>query len=380
MKRRNFLTGATIGATTSVAIAACGQSTTESASGTSTTSEGPAVQTDDTKAVEWRMASSYTPSLDTVYGGSEDFVERVKELTNGKFQIELSAAGELVPGLEVLDAVQQGTVQSGHTNSYYYRGKNEALAFDTAVPFGFNYRQQNAWLYHGGGLELVHELLSDFNVISFPGGNTGTQMGGWWKREINSTADLQGLNMRIPGLGGLVMERLGVNVQNLAGGEIFQALQLGTIDSAEFVGPYDDEKLGLFKAASIYYYPGWWEPGSQYSFYFNLDAWNDLPTSYQEALKTAASEAHVSIMASYDSLNPGALASLLDQDVELKRFSDEIMAAAQTAAFELYEELAAEDESYRKVFDAWKAFREDSNRWFSTSELGFTDFAFSAGA
>ena len=375
MKRRNFLTGATAGTATTVAIAACGQSTT-----TSTTSGAPAVQTDDTRAVEWRMASSYTPSLDTVYGGSEIFIERVKELTDDKFQITLSAAGELVPGLEVLDAVQQGTAQAGHTNSYYYRGKNEALAFDTAVPFGFNYRQQNAWLYQGGGLELVHELLADFNVISFPGGNTGTQMGGWWKQAINSVADLQGLNMRIPGLGGLVMERLGVNVQNLAGGEIFQALQLGTIDAAEYVGPYDDEKLGLFKAAQIYYYPGWWEPGSQYSFYFNLDAWNDLPASYQQALKTAASEAHANIMATYDALNPGALVSLQEQGVELRRFSDEIMAAAETAAFELYEELAAENASYRKVFDAWSAFRKISNRWFSTSELGFTDFVFAKGA
>ena len=277
------------------AIASCGQSTTDS---------GPAVQTDDTKAIEWRMASSYTPSLDTVYGGSEVFVERVSELTNGQFQITLSAAGEIVPGLEVLDAVQQGTVQAGHTNSHYYRGKNEALAFDTAVPFGFNYRQQNAWLYQAGGLDLIHELLADFNIISFPGGNSGTQMGGWWNKEINTPADLQGINMRIPGLGGLVMERLGVNVQNLAGGENFQALPLGTIDAAEFVGPYDDEKLGLQKAASIYYYPGWWEPGSQYSFYFNLDAWHDLSPVYQQALKTAASEAHVNIMARYDALNP----------------------------------------------------------------------------
>ncbi|MEM8545684.1 MAG: TRAP transporter substrate-binding protein [Cyanobacteria bacterium P01_H01_bin.119] len=373
MKRRKLFTGAAAGAATTVAIAACQQSTPS----TDASSEGsPVVQTDETQAVEWRMASSYTPSLDTVYGGSEVFVERVSELTDGQFQISLSAAGEIVPGLEVLDAVQQGTVQSGHTNSYYYRGKNEALAFDTAVPFGFNYRQQNAWLYQGGGLELIHELLSDFNIISFPGGNTGTQMGGWWKQEVNSVADIQGLNMRIPGLGGLVMERLGINVQNLAGGEIFQALQLGTIDAAEYVGPYDDEKLGLYQAASIYYYPGWWEPGSQYSFYFNLDAWNDLPTSYQEALKTAASEVHLNIMARYDALNPPALASLLDQGVELRRFSDEIMAQARTAAFELYEELASDNESYRKVFDAWQAFREDSNRWFSTSELGFNDFAF----
>ena len=374
MKRRQFVTGTAIGAATAVTAAACGDSATETSDGPGAS---PTVQTDDAPTVEWRMASSYTPSLDTVYGGSEVFIERVNALTNGKFTIDIFASGELVPGLEVLDAVQQGTVQAGHTNSYYYRGKNEALAFDTAVPFGLNFRQQTAWLYEGGGLELVHELLSDFNIISFPAGNTGTQMGGWWNKAINTTADLQGLNMRIPGLGGEVLKRLGVNVQNLAGGEIFQALQLGTIDAAEFVGPYDDEKLGLFKAATTYYYPGWWEPASQYSLYFNLDEWNKLPASYQQVLKTAAAETHTTIMARYDAQNPGALAKLLDQGVELKRFPDEIMAAAQDVAFELYEELAAGDAAYNKIYSAWKQFREQSNQWFSSSELGFTDFAFS---
>ncbi len=369
MKRRHLIGSVALGAGFTAAIAACGGQQTAS------TSNSPGVQTDDAPNVQWRMASSYTPSLDTVYGGSEYFVERVSQLTNGRFEISLSAAGEIVPGLEVLDAVQQGTVQSGHTNSYYYRGKNEALAFDTAVPFGFNYRQQNAWLYEGGGLELIHELLSDFNIISFPGGSTGTQMGGWWNREVNSPSDLQGVNMRIPGLGGTVMERLGVNVQNLAGGEIFQALQLGTIDAAEWVGPYDDEKLGLYQAASIYYYPGWWEPASQYSFYFNLDEWNALPENYQNVLKTAAAETHLNIMARYDARNPGALRSLLDQGVELKRFPDEIMAAGRTASFELYEELAAADATYNKIYTAWKDFRENSNRWFSTSELAFINFA-----
>lgn len=371
MKRRKLIGTVALGAGTTAAIAACSGNQTSSTS-------GPIVQSDTAPNIKWRMASSYTPSLDTVYGGSEFFVERVKQLTEGRFEISLSAAGEIVPGLEVLDAVQQGTVQAGHTNSYYYRGKNEALAFDTAVPFGFNYRQQNAWLYEGGGLELMHELLSDFNIISFPGGSTGTQMGGWWKKEINTPADLQGVNMRIPGLGGVVMERLGVNVQTLAGGEIFQALQLGTIDAAEWVGPYDDEKLGLHNAASIYYYPGWWEPGSQYSFYFNLNAWNDLPDSYQYALRTAAGETHANIMARYDARNPGAIRSLLEQGVELKRFPDAVMAEAQTASFELYEELAAEDAAYNKIYTAFKEFRDASNRWFSASELGYTDFTFAS--
>ncbi|WP_026100714.1 TRAP transporter substrate-binding protein [Synechococcus sp. PCC 7336] len=370
MKRRSLIRTGVLTAGTAAALAACGSQSTS-------TSSGPAIQTDTAPNIKWRMASSYTPSLDTVYGGSEFFIERVKQLTDGRFEMTLYAAGEIVPGLEVLDAVQQGTVHAGHTNSYYYRGKNAALAFDTAVPFGFSYRQQNAWLYEGGGLELVNELLSDFNIISFPGGNTGTQMGGWWNKEVNSAADLQGINMRIPGLGGVVMERLGVNVQNLAGGEIFQALQLGTIDAAEFVGPYDDEKLGLDKAARIYYYPGWWEPASQYSFYFNIDEWNKLPDTYQYALESAAAETHANIMARYDARNPGAIASLLDRGVELKRFSNNLMAASRRAAFEVYEELAADDATYNKVYSAWKEFRENSNRWFAASELGYTDFAFS---
>ena len=374
MKRRHLIGSVALGAGTTAAIAACGGEST-----TTATDGSPVVQTDSAPNIEWRMASSYTPSLDTVYGGSEFFVERVNQLTGGRFVISLFAAGELVPGLEVLDAVQQGTVQAGHTNSYYYRGKNEALAFDTAVPFGFNYRQQNAWLYEGGGLELMHELLSDFNIICFPGGNSGTQMGGWWNQEVNTAADLQGVNMRIPGLGGVVMERLGVNVQNLPGGEIFQALQLGTIDAAEFVGPYDDEKLGLNNAASIYYYPGWWEPGSQYSFYFNLSEWNNLPETYQAALRAAAAETHLNIMARYDSLNPGAMRSLLDQGVDLRRFPDELMAAAQTAALDLYEELSAGDATYNRIYTAWREFQENSNRWFSASELGYTSFAFSQG-
>lgn len=369
MKRRKFLTGAAVGTATAATLASCNQAS-------ESTSSSPTVQTDSNPAVEWRMASSYTPSLDTVYGGSEAFVQRVSDMTDGKFQITIFAAGELVPGLEVLDAVQQGTVQAGHTNSYYYRGKNEALAFDTAVPFGMNFRQQTAWLYQGGGLDLVHELLSDFNIISFPAGSTGTQMGGWWKQEINSASDLEGINMRIPGLGGSVLERLGVNVQNLAGGEIFQALQLGTIDAAEWVGPYDDEKLGLHNAASIYYYPGWWEPASQYSLYFNLDEWNKLPTTYQEVLKVAAAATHADIMARYDARNPAALAKLLNEGVQLTRFSDEIMTVAREAAFDLYEELASADAAYNKIYTAWKQFQADSNRWFSTSEFGFTDFAF----
>ncbi|ERN42369.1 TRAP-type mannitol/chloroaromatic compound transport system, periplasmic component [Rubidibacter lacunae KORDI 51-2] len=373
MKRRRLIADAAVGAAGTVAIAAC----TRGNSGGG--SSAPAMEVDDRKNVRWRMASSYTPAIDVLYGGSERFAERVRELTDGRFEIAISASGEIVPGLEILDAVQQGTVQSGHTASYFYRGKNEALAFDTAVPFGLNYRQQTAWMYEGGGLDLIHSVLADFNIISFPGGNTGTQMGGWWKERNRTPADLNGKNMRIPGLGGVVMERLGVNVQTLAAGEILQALQLGAIDAAEFAGPYDDEKLGLYKVANLYYYPGWWEPSGQASFYFNLNAWNELPSSYRLALQTAAAEAHTHIMASYDARNPEALQRLVDRGVELVRFSDEIMTSARQIAFDLYEEIAAKDKSYQKVYQAWQQFRSNSNRWFSTSELSYTDFSVAGG-
>ena len=251
MKRRKFVGNAVIGATGTVALAGCRQTTTSTA-----------VQSGSQPRIRWRMATSWPTSLDTILGGAKTISQRVSEMTNGRFTITPFAAGEIVPGLQVLDAVQTGTVQCGHTASYYYIGKNPALAFGTAVPFGLDAQQQNAWLYHGGGLEAMQKLYTDFGVINFPAGNTGTQMGGWFKREVNSVADLNGLKMRIPGLGGEVMSRLGVNVQVLPGGEIYLALERGAIDAAEWVGPYDDEKLGLDQAAQFYYYPGWWEPAS----------------------------------------------------------------------------------------------------------------------
>ncbi|NEQ70661.1 MAG: ABC transporter substrate-binding protein, partial [Symploca sp. SIO2D2] len=250
MKRRKFLNHTALGAATTAALVGCsGSSNTQTAS------------TTDLPTLRWKMATSWPQSLDTIFGGAETVCQRVSDMTGGRFTIKPFAAGEIVPGTQVLDAVQAGTVECGHTASYYYIGKNPALAFATSIPFGLNAQQQNAWLYHGGGLEAIQKIYSDFGIINFPAGNTGAQMGGWFKREIKSLADLQGLKMRIPGLGGKVMDSLGVNVQVLPGNEIFLALDRGAIDAAEWVGPYDDQKLGLNKAANFYYYPGWWEPG-----------------------------------------------------------------------------------------------------------------------
>ncbi|GET41294.1 TRAP transporter substrate-binding protein [Microseira wollei] len=369
MKRRRFISKAAIGATTAVAIGACARTTTTQTS-----------QNNALPSVRWRMATSWPKSLETIFGGAETVCKRVKEMTNGRFTITPFAAGEIVPGLQVLDAVQGGTLECGHTASYYYIGKNPALGFATTVPFGLNAQQQNAWLYHGGGLEAMQKIYSSFNVINFPAGNTGVQMGGWFKREIKSVADLKGLKMRIPGLGGEVMGRLGVNVQVLPGGEIYLALDRGAIDAAEWVGPYDDEKLGLNKAAPFYYYPGWWEPGPTLDVLVNRSAWQKLPKEYQEIFKTAAYEANINMLAQYDTLNQQALGKLVSGGTKLIPYSKEIMQAAQKAAFDLYEENASKSATFKQVYQQWKAFREQIYKWNGINELSFANFAISTTA
>lgn len=363
MKRRKFVGNAVIGATGTAALVGCRPTATNSGA-----------QSGSQPRIRWRMATSWPQSLDTIFGGAETMSQRVSEMTNGRFTIKPFAAGEIVPGLQVLDAVQTGTVQCGHTASYYYIGKNPALAFGTAVPFGLDAQQQNAWLYHGGGLEAMHKLYSDFGVINFPAGNTGTQMGGWFKREVNSVAELQGLTMRIPGLGGDVMSRLGVNAQVLPGGEIYLALERGAIDAAEWVGPYDDEKLGLHQAAQLYYYPGWWEPGATLEVQVNKGEWDKLPQEYQEVFKTAAMDANLNMLARYDALNQQALGKLLEAGVKLTPYSQEIMQAAQKASFEIYEENAAQDSTFKEVYEQWKGFREQIYQWHQVNQLSFSNF------
>lgn len=327
--------------------------------------------------IRWRMATSWPRSLDTIFGGAETVAKRVSELTGGQFQITAYPAGEIAPALSVLDVVQQGSVECGHTASYYYIGKNPVLAFDTALPFGLTAQQQNAWLYFGGGLETMQKIFADFNVINFPAGNTGAQMGGWYRKEIKEPEDLKGLKFRIPGLGGQVMARLGVNVQNIPGGEIFLALDRGAVDAAEWVGPYDDEKLGLNKAAKFYYYPGWWEPGPTLSVYINMDKWKALPKDYQEALRSAAAEANVTMLSEYDAKNGPALARLTAGGTQLRAYPRTVMVAAEAAANSLYDDLAKADKTYASVYTAWRNFRTQVRRWNSVNELSFANFTYS---
>ena len=335
---------------------------------------GPGIQTG--KRVRWRMASSFPKSLDTIYGAAEVMAERVEKLSGGNFRIRVHPAGELVPALQVLDAVQEGAAEAGHTAGYYYTGKNPALAFDTCLPFGLTSRQQTAWLTQGGGLELTREVYGDFGVLNFPCGNTGTQMGGWFTRQVNSASDLNGLRMRIPGLGGEVMSKLGVNVQVLGGGDIYIALERGAIDATEWVGPYDDEKLGFHKVAKNYYYPGWWEPGPNLSTLVNRRAWERLPSIYQEIFQVACAEAATVMQARYDQRNAEALGRLLAGGVQLRRFSDDLMDAAARVTGELTAQLAAKDGLYRKLHESWSKAREASFRWFGTSEAAYAAYAF----
>ena len=324
--------------------------------------------------IRWRLASSFPKSLDTIFNTSELIAKRVAEATDNKFQIRVFAAGEIVPGLQVLDAVQNGTVECGHTASYYYVGKDPTFAFDTALPFGLNFRQQNAWMHFGGGLQLMREFLKDYNIHHIPAGNTGAQMGGWFRKEIKTVEDLKGLKFRIGGFAGQVLTKLGVVPQQIAGGDIYSALEKGTIDAAEWVGPYDDEKLGFNKVAKYYYYPGWWEGGAQLSLYINTRSWDSLPKNYQSLLEAAGAEANQWMMAKYDAQNPAALRRLVAGGAQLRPFSRDVMTACLNAANGLFAETSAKNPKFKKVLDSWAPFRDEQRLWFRVADASFDNF------
>ena len=322
------------------------------------------------------MASSFPKSLDTIYGGGEVLAKRVSAITGGKFQISVHAAGELVPAFGVVDALQSGSVECSHTASYYFVGKNKAFAFDTTLPFGLNQRQQNAWMAYGGGKQLVGDFMREYGIVSFAGGNTGVQMGGWFRKEVKTVSDLKGLKIRIAGLGGEVLARLGAVPLQLPGGEIYQALEKGTIDAAEWVGPYDDEKLGFYKVAPHYYYPGWWESNSQYSFFINSKNWDALPKDYQAAFEAAAAEVNIDMMAEYDFKNPPALRKLVGSGVKLHAYPTAMLKSSQDAAFDLYAEEAEKNPAFRKMYEPWKKFRAEVMLWHRFAEHTYANFVF----
>jgi TRAP-type mannitol/chloroaromatic compound transport system substrate-binding protein len=354
MKRRQFLKAAGLGAAAStIAAPAIAQSMPE---------------------LKWRMTTSWPKSLDTLFGGADTMAKAVAEATDNKFQIQTFAGGEIVPGLQALDATSNGTVELSHTAAYYYFGKDPTFAFGASVAFGPNQRLNQGWYYQGGGREVLDEFYKKYNVVGLLAGNTGCQMGGWFRKEIKSVSDLKGLKFRIGGFPGRVIAKLGGVPTSIAGGDIYPALEKGTIDAAEWVGPYDDEKLGFYKVAKHYYYPGWWEGGTMLTAFVNLDKWNSLPKSYQAILTQAAAYANDWMMAKYDQLNPPALRRLLAGGAQLHAFTPAIMEACYKAAQELHAEISKTNASFKKVYDSMNAFMKPGFSWYSVAELNYDAF------
>lgn len=326
-------------------------------------------------AVRWRLASSFPKSLDTIYGGAEVFAKAVKAMSGGKFEISVHAGGELVPPFGVVDGVQNGTIEMCHTVPYYFYGKNPAFALGSAIPFGLNARQMTAWMMHGNGRKLMNELYAAYGMVSYVGGNTGTQMGGWFRKEIKSVADFKGMKMRLGGgLIGEVMQELGAVPQSIPGGEIYQALEKGTIDAAEWVGPYDDQKLGFNKVAPFYYYPGWWEGGPEVDFFINKKALDGLSAENKAIIEAASVVAHTDMLAKYDALNPNALKQLVAAKTKVLPFPQSVLEASFKASKKVFEANNAKSPEWKKIYADLLAFQRDQVLWFRFAEARFDSF------
>lgn len=324
--------------------------------------------------IRWRLASSFPKSLDTLFGAEETFAKKVSEMSGGKFVISTHAAGELMPAFGVVDGVQNGTVEMAHTAAYYFFGKDDAFALSCGIPFGLNSRQMSAWMYQGNGLKLTREFYANYNIMNFPGGNTGAQMGGWYRKEIKSVADMKGLKFRVGGFAAKVLERMGVVPQNIPAGEIYQALEKGTLDAAEWIGPYDDQKLGFNKVAPYYYYPAWWEGGPQLEFFINTKAYQALSSENKAIVEAATVVAHQEVQAKYDAKNPTALKQLVASGTKVLPFSKDIMDRAFKESMGLYAELSAKNPHWKKIYEDFSAFRKEQNQWFRFTEARFDSF------
>jgi TRAP-type mannitol/chloroaromatic compound transport system substrate-binding protein len=324
------------------------------------------------ESFSWKMVTTWPPNFPGMGTGVTRMAEQIERASNGRLKIRIYAAGELVPAMEVFDTVSRGTVQMGHGAAYYWKGKSEAAQFFTAIPFGMTVMEMNGWLYFGGGLELYRELYSNFDLVPFPAGNTGVQMGGWFNREINSIADLKGLVMRIPGLGGAVLERAGGTPVTLPGGEIFTSLQTGAIDATEWVGPYNDMIMGLQDAARYYYYPGWQEPGPTLECLINKEAWASLPPDLQMIVELACAALNDQMTAEFSARNAEYLAELEQNSAtEIRRFPDDVLATLRVYADELIAELVERDAAAAKIYKSFSAYKSKAVRWTALSEQAF---------
>ncbi|SIQ14458.1 TRAP-type mannitol/chloroaromatic compound transport system, substrate-binding protein [Rhizobium sp. RU35A] len=338
-----------------------------------TTLAAPAIAQSMPK-ISWRLTSSFPKSLDTIFGGAEDIAKRVAAATDGNFTIQTFAAGEIIPGLQAADAVSAGTVEMCHTCSYYYVGKDPTFAIGTAIPFGPNARLTNGWFYQGNGNKLLNEFYATHGLQGFIAGNTGVQMGGWFRKEINTVDDFKGVKMRIAGLAGRVVEKLGVVPQQIAGGDIYPSLEKGTIDAAEWVGPYDDQKLGFYKVAKYYYYPAFWEGGPVIHAFVNKQKFEALPKAYQTIIEDACAYANTNMMAKYDTKNPIAIKELVGQGTVLRPFSQEILEACFKAAMEVYADISAKNEWFKKIYEDQVAYKREGYLWNQLSEYTYDTF------
>jgi TRAP-type mannitol/chloroaromatic compound transport system substrate-binding protein len=324
--------------------------------------------------IQWKLSSSFPESLDTIYGSANVMATKVKEMSGGKFEILVHPAGKLTKPFEVVDALGKGSIEIAHTAPYYFTNTNEAFAIGCAIPFGLNSRQMTSWMMEGNGLKLMREFYANYNIVNFPGGNTGAQMGGWYRKEIKSLADIKGLKMRMGGFAGKVFSRMGGVPLTLPGGEILSAFEKGTIDAAEWVGPYDDQKLGLQKAAPFYHYPGWWEGGPQIDFFVGQTAYKTLSAENKAIFESACAYAHLDMQAKYDARNSGALQSLVASGTKLRPFSFDVMESAFKESMALYDEIGAKNPAWKKIYADYSKFRSDANVWFRFTEARFDQF------
>ena len=347
MKRRELVSG--LGALGVAGLTGCGK-----------TAEAPATaNTAKVERFEWKMYTTWPKNFPGLGTGANYLAEQITKMSGGRLTVKVYGAGERVPALETFDAVSRGSAEMGHCAAYYWKGKSPAAPFFTAVPFGLTAQEMNGWLYHAGGMELWRELYDQFNLVPFEAGNTGVQMGGWFNKEINTLEDLKGLKMRIPGLGGDVLQRLGVTTVNIPGGELFTSLQSGAIDATEWVGPYNDLAFGLYKAAKYYYSPGWQEPGPTLECIVNKDAYSQLPDDLKAIVANACQATGNQMLSEYSARNQQALETLLNEHgVELRNYPDEVLNAIRETSETVLEELVAEDAFSRKVYESYKTYRE----------------------
>jgi TRAP-type mannitol/chloroaromatic compound transport system substrate-binding protein len=357
MKRRDFLAGTAA----AVGVAACGQ-----------VEDGGAPAAKPAETFKWKMVTTWPPGFPGLGTGAENLARRIQKASGGRITVQVYAAGELVPAFEAFDAVSSGTADIGHGAAYYWKGKIEAAQFFAATPFGMNAQERDGWMYYGGGNDLWREAYEPFNIIPAPGGNSGIQMGGWFNREINSLADLQGLKMRIPGLGGEVLRRAGGTPVNLPGGEIFTSLQTGAIDATEWVGPYNDLAIALYQVAKYYYFPGWHEPGTCLEVLINKDAYEALPEDLQALVTIACQSVQCDMLAEFTANNQSALDTLINKHgVELREFPTDVLRRLKELTYEVIKELAAKDELVRRVWESQKKFGATVARWSEVSERAY---------